>query len=548
MRILLSRLFSVSLLLAILTGCAQATPTATPPAQPTETPVPEVVTQEHPWWNQTVFYEIFVRSFRDSDGDGIGDFNGIVEKLDYLQELGIKGLWLMPIHPSPSYHGYDVTDYYAINPEYGTMDDFKRLLDEAHQRDIKIIIDLVLNHTSAQHPWFESALTPGSEYHDWYKWSEIDPGTLGPWNAKAWYRASNGLYYYAIFWDQMPDLNYDNPAVQEEAKKITSFWLDEVGVDGFRLDAVRYLAEDQTLADSNANHAFLEEWGEYYRSIQPAAFTVGEAWTDNANVKEYIRTDTEIDAAFNFDLATSILKSINEGSNSSVRFLLQTTVRDFPEQDNANFLTNHDMTRVMNQLGQNTEKAKAAAGILLTAPGIPFLYYGEEIGMLGTKPDELIRTPMQWSAGEGAGFTEGTPWEAINPDYPQVNVEAQTGEDASLLEHYRKLIHLRNAHPALQTGQTYVAESTSSKLVPYLRVSEEETLLVLINIDDAPVTGYELNLSSGPLTGTYTAASLLGDSAVNPVEANATGGFDAYIPLDEIPPYSVFIIQLAPQS
>jgi glycosidase len=168
--------------------------------------------------------------------------------------------------------------------------------------------------------------------------------------------------------------------------------------------------------------------------------------------------------------------------------------------------------------------------------------------MLGTKPDELIRTPMQWSGEEGAGFTEGPPWEAINSDYPEVNVEAQTGDQASLLEHYRRLIHLRNAHPALQTGQTYVAESTSSKLVPYLRVSEEETLLVLINIDDAPVTGYELNLSSGPLTGTYTAASLLGDSAVNPVEANATGGFDAYISLEEIPPYSVFIIQLAPQS
>ena len=547
MKLLISKFFSL-LLLLVLTGCAQATPSATPLAQPTQSPIPEQSRQEHPWWNQTVFYEIFVRSFRDSDGDGIGDFNGITEKLGYLQELGIKGLWLMPINPSPSYHGYDVTDYYAVNPEYGTMDDFKHLLEEAHQRDIKIIMDLVLNHTSAQHSWFESALTPGSEHHDWYKWSETDPGTRGPWNAKAWYRASNGLYYYAIFWDQMPDLNYDNPAVQEEAKKITSFWLEEVGVDGFRLDAVRYLAEDQALADSNANHAFLEEWGEYYRSIEPEAFSVGEAWTDNANVKEYISTDTEIDAAFNFDLATSILKSINEGNSSSVRFLLQTTARDFPQQDNANFLTNHDMPRVMNQLGQDVEKTKAAAGLLLTAPGIPFIYYGEEIGMLGTKPDEHIRTPMQWSGEEGAGFTEGTPWEAINSDYPEVNVEAQTGDQASLLEHYRTLIQLRNVHPALQTGQTYVAESTSSKLVPYLRASEEETLLVLINIDDAPVTDYELTLSSGPLTGNYTATSLLDDSTLNPLEGNTTGGFDAYIPLEEIPPYSVFVIQLTPQS
>jgi alpha-amylase len=375
---------SLLLLLFILVACVPATqPTALPTTEPTPTPVVSAGTEGFPWWNEAVFYEIFVRSFRDSDGDGIGDFNGITEKLDYLQELGIKGLWLMPINPSPSYHGYDVTDYYAVNPDYGTMEDFKRLLEEAHQRDIKVIIDLVLNHTSSRHPWFQEASTPGSEYHDWYVWKQENPGTLGPWGATAWYRASNGLYYYAIFWDQMPDLNYSNPSVQEEAKKITSFWLEEIGIDGFRLDAVRYLAEDEKLADSTTNHAFLEEWGEYYRSIQPEAFTVGEAWTDNANVKEYTRTDEELDAAFNFDLSAAILKSINESNNTSVRFLLQTTVRDFPQQDNANFLTNHDMPRVMNQLGQDTEKAKAAAGILLTAHGIPFIYYVEEIGMLG---------------------------------------------------------------------------------------------------------------------------------------------------------------------
>src|SRR5690606_33586758 len=175
----------------------------------------------------------------------------LIEKLDHLQDLGVKGLWLMPIIPSPSYHGYDVTDYYAVNPDYGTMEDFQQLLEEAHRRDIRVIIDLVLNHTSSRHPWFQAASTPGSEYHDWYVWREDDPGTLGPWGAQAWHRATNGLYYYAIFWDQMPDLNYANPAVQEEAKKITSFWLEEVGVDGFRLDAVRYLAEDEKLADAD---------------------------------------------------------------------------------------------------------------------------------------------------------------------------------------------------------------------------------------------------------------------------------------------------------
>ncbi len=406
----------------------------------------------------------------------------------------------------------------------------------------------MLNHTSAQHPWFKDALEPDSEYHDWYVWSETDPGFRGPWGATAWYKASNDLYYYAIFWDQMPDLNYDNGAVQEEAKKITSFWLQDVGVDGFRLDAVRYLAEDQQLADSDANHAYREDWGTYYRSLNPQAFTVGEAWTDNANVKEYIETNSQLDSAFNFDLAAAILKALNESNNSALRFLLQTTIRDFPEQDNANFLTNHDMPRVMNQLGQDVEKAKAAAGILLTAPGIPFIYYGEEIGMTGSKPDELIRTPMQWSSEEGAGFTDGVPWEAVNSDYTTVNVADQTGDNSWLLEHYRSLIQLRNAHPALQIGETYVAESNSRKLVSYLRANEEETVLVLINIDDAPVTDYELNLSTGPLSGNYNAASLLDDSMTNPLQANDKGGFDAYTPVAEIPAYAVMVIQLTAQN
>ncbi|MFZ5884681.1 MAG: alpha-amylase family glycosyl hydrolase [Chloroflexota bacterium] len=544
---ILSRLVPFFLLVILLMGCASPTPTAPPPTlTPTATPDPYAGTDGFPWWNDTVFYEIFVRSFYDSNGDGIGDFNGITAKLDYLEGLGIRGIWLMPIHPSPSYHGYDVTDYYAVNPDYGTMEDFKRLLAEAHKRGIKIIIDFVMNHTSARHPWFQQALTPGSPYHDWYVWSETDPGTLGPWGAKAWHRASNGQYYYAIFWDQMPDLNYENPAVREEMKKVTSFWLEEVGVDGFRLDAVRYLVEGDQLADSKANHAFLEEWGQYYRSLDPRAFTVGEAWTDNANVKKYTNTNRELDSAFNFDLSDAMLK-LNEGSVSSLRFILQTTLRDFPEQDNANFITNHDMPRVMSQLGADKEqRAKLAAGILLTAPGIPFIYYGEEIGMSGTKPDELIRTPMQWDNSPNAGFTSGRPWQAVNPDFPFVNVASQQGASGSLLEHYRTLIHLRNAHSALRIGKTYVAESNSNKILSYLRVSSDETLLILINIDDQPLSSYTLDLSNGPLAGQYTAASLLDSSTPAPLTANDKGGFDGYAPFPELPPYSMFVIQLTP--
>lgn len=541
------KIIPIILIILIFAGCATPTPTATPipTIAPTATPDPYIGTDGFPWWNDTVFYEIFVRSFRDSDGDGIGDFNGITEKLDYLQELGIKGLWLMPINPSPSYHGYHVTDYYDVESDYGTMDDFKNLLEEAHKRDIKIIIDFVLNHTSTQHPWFQSALTPGSPYKDWYIWSETDPGTRGPWNQQVWYRASNGQYFYTVFNDtKIADLNYHNSAVREEAKKITSFWLEDVGVDGFRLDGVRYWVEDTRLADSDANHAYLQEWGEYFRSINPRAFAIGEAWTDNANVKKYTNTNLEMDAAFNFDMSGA-MSTLNQGNVTTFRFVLQTTIRDFPEQDNANFLTNHDMPRVMNVLGvDKKQKARLAAGILLTLPGIPFVYYGEEIGMSGTKPDELIRTPMQWENKKGAGFTEGTPWEPVNSDFTTVNVADQTNDDTSLLEQYRRLIQLRNEHPALRIGETYVAESNTNKLVSYLRVHRDETLLVVINIDDEPLGDYNFDLSVGPLSGGYTATSLLDDSTINPLTANDKGGFDDYIPMPELPPYSIFVIQL----
>jgi len=550
MRTIYKTLLPTLIVITILASCATPTPeptaTPNPTTIPTPTPDPYAGTEGFRWWNDTVFYEIFVRSYHDSDGDGIGDFNGITEKLDYLEGLGIKGLWLMPIHPSPSYHGYDVTDYYAVNPDYGTMDDFKNLLEEAHKRDIKIIIDFVMNHTSSKHPWFQQALTPGSPFNDWYVWSETDPGTLGPWNQKVWYRAGNGQYYYAIFWDQMPDLNYEHYAVREEMNKITEFWLRDVGIDGFRIDAVRYMVEDDQLADSEANHAFLEGWGAFYRSVNPAAFTVGEAWTNNINVRKYTQTNLELDSAFNFDLSEAMGK-LTSGNASAFRFTLQTTMRNFPEQDNANFLTNHDMPRVMSVLGLDREqKAKLAAGLLLTLPGIPFIYYGEEIGMSGTKPDELIRTPMQWeNKSGGAGFTDGKPWQPVNTDFTTVNVARQDGNADSLLETYRTIIHLRNEHTALRVGKTYLVNSISKKIVSYLRESNDETLLILLNIDDEPLINYKIDLPAGPLSGQYFTASLLDASTISPLKANDKGGFDDYVPLAELPPYGIYIIQLA---
>jgi alpha-amylase len=541
------KILSVIVLFLLLISCTPVTPAATPVLAITPTAIVGA-SIGFPWWNDTVFYEIFVRSFRDSNGDGIGDFNGVTEKLDYLQNLGVKGIWLMPVNPSPSYHGYDVTDYYAVNPDYGTMEDFQRLLGEAHRRDIKVIIDLVLNHTSSQHPWFESAQMPDSKDYDKYVWSDYNPGTPGPLGNPAWHQANNGQYYYAVFDETMPDLNYNTPAVREESKKIASFWLQDIGVDGFRLDAVRYLLEDgKVLADSHANHQFLEEWGTYVRSVDPFAFTVGEVATGNFTVKKYVNTNTELDSAFNFDLAAVIPSAVNTGDAKYLKSKILSTIQDFPEQDNSNFVSNHDQNRLMSQVLGEEDKAKVAAAVLLTAPGIPFIYYGEEIGMTGTKPDEQIRTPMQWTSEEAAGFTSSTPWEAVNPDYPQVNVQDQAGDNTSLLEHYRRLIGLRNNHSALRVGKTYVAKSDSSKLLSYLRASEEETLLVIINMDDQLVSGYDLSLGAGPLSGKYNATSLLENSTISALSANDKGGFDKYVPLEQIPPYSVIVVQLNQQ-
>ncbi len=546
-----SWLVIVSLGLAACLPAAAPAPTATPAPtaaptalpEPTATPVPA-----GPWWQDTVFYEIFVRSFKDSDGDGLGDFNGITEQLDYLQQLGIKGLWLMPINPSPSYHGYDVTDYYGVNSDYGTLADFQNLLAEAHQRDIKIIIDLVLNHTSTQHPWFRQALQGQSEYKDWYIWSDTNPGFAGPWGAPAWYQASNGQYYYAIFWDQMPDLNYDNPAVREEVNKITAFWLQEVGIDGFRLDAIRYLDEDgKILADAPTTHAYLKEWGAYYRGLNPQAFTVGEIWTSSASVAKYTRGD-ELTSAFNFDFSDTLKNSLGAGDATTLNFILGSTLQLFPQQNNANFITNHDMNRAAsNAIGVDAlSQGKAAAAVLLTAPGIPFLYYGEEIGMTGVKPDENLRTPMQWTGAPKGGFTTGTPWQPLNANSVERNVAAQAGDPDSLLEFYRRLITLRNTHPALSAGATTLVKASSKKLTSFVRVTPEETLLVLINLDDQPVSNYTLKLAKGPLAGPYTATALIGAGAFSAPDVNAAGGFDAYTPLAEIPPFGVYILQLNP--
>lgn len=525
---------------------------------PTATPDPFVTgTNGNPWWNDTVFYEIFVRSFYDSNGDGIGDLNGLIEKLDYLNDgdpatttdLGITGIWLMPIMVSPSYHGYDVVDYFNVDASYGTNDDFKRLMDEAHARGIHVIVDLVMNHTGVGHPWFVESKDPASDKRDWYIWADENPGFRGPDGQVVWHKAEDS-YYYGVFWSGMPDLNYENPAVTEAMFEAARFWLEEMGVDGFRLDAIKHMIEEGSgQENTRSTHDWLGQFYTFYKSVDPHALTVGEAWTSTQQVVDY--TGDEVDIAFQFDLALDILNSADAGLAPIFVNTQQDVVASFPPNQYATFITNHDQNRVMSQLDEDEGKARLAASILLTGTGVPFIYYGEEIGQTGTKPDEDIRRPLQWASnGLKVGFTTGTPWRAASADFPVRSIARQTDDPDSLLSLYRDLIHLRNEHEALRVGDWTLVEANSGRLYTFLRQTENETVLVIINMNRNPVMAddYSLELVDGRFDGGVTAVTLYGNETTTAPPINSAGGFSGYIPLAEIPPQSVHIIQFLPEQ
>ncbi|CAN5596907.1 hypothetical protein BH23BAC4_BH23BAC4_11140 [soil metagenome] len=337
------------------------------------------------WWNDAVFYEVFVRSFYDSDGDGIGDFDGLTAKLDYLNDgdpttdtdLGITGIWLMPINNSPSYHGYDVTDYESIHPDYGTMESFQNFLAAAHERGIRVIIDFVVNHTSTQHPWFQASAANNPAYRDFYRWSASHPGYNGP-LGPAWHNHSSG-FYYGVFWSGMPDLNFENSTVQDSMFAAADFWLREIGVDGFRLDAVKYIFEDGPILE-NAPRTF-SFWSEFSGSVResnPEAVTVCEAWSSTDSVVPYV-VDGNLDFCFEFDLAARILQSVQSGNAQPLATKMQEVYAAYPHLQVGTFLTNHDQDRVMEVLDGDVDRARAAAALYLTLPGVPFIYYGEEI-------------------------------------------------------------------------------------------------------------------------------------------------------------------------
>jgi alpha-amylase len=560
------------MLLLVLTGCG-ASPSPSPAvasagpsagiegsaaagsaavgAAPTCPPIPPVAPPatslgQPGWWRNRVFAEVFVRSYADSDGDGIGDLPGLTAKLDYLNDgnpsttddLGVTGLWLMPTFPSPSYHGYDVTDYRGVNPDYGTIGDLKALAAAAHERGIAVILDLPLNHTSSKHPWFAESRSGAGPKADWYVWSDQPEGSN--------WHPDGKRYYYGNFGPDLPDLNLRNPAVTAELTADARFWLTDVGVDGFRLDAAKHLIEDGTTTENTPEtHAWWKTFRAAIEQTSPGALLLGEVWDTPQNSSSYVPDD--LDLTFDFGLAGTEVSAAQSGDGSSAGRATAKISTLYPASGGfAAFLTNHDQDRLASQLKGDAGALRVAADLLLTGPGVPFIYYGEEIGMTGAKPDERIRTPMRWDTSTpAAGFSTHAPWEALSEDAPSINVASESADPASLLSHYRDLIRLRAAHPAIATGAWMPVDVDAPGVVAALRSSPFETALVVTNVSATAATP-TLSLSAGKLCGAPTASLVFGSGPVVAPTVSAAGGFSGYRPLTSLPPRSTAVLVLSP--
>jgi glycosidase len=498
---------------ALLVACAATTFAQGDPRTPRRTLQRAAPAWQNDWSRGSVFYEIFVRSFADSNGDGVGDLKGLISKLDYLNDgnpasttdLGVDALWLMPVFASPSYHGYDTVDYEHINPAYGTDEDFITLCRETHRRGIRIIVDLVVNHSGSGHPWFvDSSSGPNAPKRDWYVWSPVDLGWRQPWNiyggAPTWHQnPRDGQWFYGVFWEGMPDLNIRNPEVRAEIKRLASLWLSR-GADGFRLDAARHLVENGAgllQVDQPETHAFWREFSAYVRSVKPEATLVGENWTDTPIIATYYGSTTtvpggdELPMNFDFPLTASIVQGVNTGDATVISAKLAEIHSIYPPGANdAPFLTNHDQIRLATQVGRDAGKLRNAAAILLTMPGTLFLYYGEELGLQNggsDSDDRLKRTPMPWDAtAPGGGFTSVTPWFPFAPGREMANVAGETADPTSLLSRYRALIRARHASEALRQGDLrLLGTGASGRVLAFFRTKGDEQVLVVHNVGDS---------------------------------------------------------------
>jgi len=485
--------------------------------------------QQYLWWQEGIIYQIYPRSFQDSTGDGVGDLAGIIQRLDYLKWLGIKAIWVSPIFQSPmADFGYDISDYCAIHPLFGTMHDFDRLLQEVHQREMKLILDLVPNHTSDQHPWFlESRASRNNPKRNWYLWEDAaedgsEPNNwLSVFGGSGWeWDENTKQYYYHAFLKEQPDLNWRNPEVQQAMLNVMRFWLDK-GVDGFRVDVMWHMIKDTQLRDNPANPDYEPHMATYEKLIPAYS-------TDQPEVHEIVRmmrqvTDSYDERVMIGEIYLPIQKLMtyygtdNNGAHLPFNFLLLQQNWDslqissaidqyegaLPPDGWPNWvLGNHDQPRITSRIGQS--QARVAAILLLTLRGTPTIYYGDEIGMrdVPIPPDEVQdpqglnmpglnlsrdpeRTPMQWSDTENAGFTSGQPWLRLPASFKRENVDKQQDDPYSMLTLQRRLIALRQQEPALKVGK-YAPVYADKQIIAYTRQYKEITFLIILNLTHKP--------------------------------------------------------------
>jgi alpha-glucosidase len=489
------------------------------------------------WWKHAVIYEIYPRSFQDSNGDGVGDLNGITQRLDYLKDLGVDAIWITPMYPSPQVDfGYDIADYTAIDPQYGTMADFDRLVKEAKAREIRVIMDFVPNHTSDQHPWFiESRSSRTNPKRDWYIWRDGKGPGHPPNNWLSWFGHSawkfdpkTGQFYYHHFYPEQPDLNWRNPEVRKAMYGVMRFWLDR-GVAGFRLDAVSRLFEDSSLhddpllpgmnayGDQNIEHKYTDNLPEVHEVLREIRQVVDEyqgnpvliSEADEPNISEltkmYGSKLDEIQLPMDFQVA-----DVNQRCAACFRELID-QIEDNPVGGQPYFFfNNHDQDRTWDRYGDgvhNDAIARLLAALLLTTRATPQLYYGEEIGMVTTPPTRKEdvkdpigkigwpkekgrdgeRTPMQWDTSSNAGFTTSAkPWLPVPPSYNQRNVAVEEKDPDSLLNFYKQLIRLRRTLPALRDGKQTTVNCHDADVLSYLRKNpgDGESVLVLLNMSN----------------------------------------------------------------
>jgi glycosidase len=487
----LATLFAATLLAA----CGGGGGGSAPPPPTTNLPTPDVsaITAADPGstlpdgWQHGAFMQVFVRSYQDSDGNGSGDLRGLTSRLDYLQDLGIKGLWLMPIARSQDRdHGYAVADYRDIEADYGSLADFDELLRQAHARGIGVTVDYVINHSAATNALFANARdSAANAYRDWYVWQPSAPSGWSVFGANPWRSTANGAYY-APFWDQMPDWNLANTSVVGYHESNLRFWLNR-GVDGFRFDAVGLLFENGPSAWENQpqNYALMQRLRGMVEGYTRRTM-VCEAPSDPRGFA------TACGSAFAFDLSASLIAAAR-GNDSAAVQRIAAFFAGSAAPSSATFLSNHDSfagQRVADQLAGNVAQMKLAAAAHLLGPGRPFLYYGEEIGMAGAASltgDPRLRTPMSWTADTArAGFTTGTPYRALAANVVTNNVAAQTTDANSLRAFYKAMLSLRNARPSIARGSVEGA-AASGNVLSFQRVLGSERTLVVVNYGGATV-------------------------------------------------------------